>query len=307
MSYMAQMQSLPLEAKIVKTKQRIKEWYEYFDGNVYVSFSGGKDSTVLLHLVREMYPEVEAVFVDTGLEWPESKEFVRNTPGVTWLKPDISFRETINKYGYPVINKDQAAKIGHVQRRKREGTWDKTADRFMGYKGKSGSIAKRWRHLVDAPYKISAKCCATMKINPIRRFESRNPKLPFIGTRASESKLRFSSMKNRSCNLYVAARPSSYPLSFWLEQDILQYIKEENIKIAEIYGKVRKMHLGNEIKYKTTIEPRTGCMFCLFGIHREEPPNKIQRMKDLHPKLWKYCIEDLGLKQVMEHLKISYN
>ena len=57
-----QMQSLPLSAKVVMTQQRIREWYEHWDGMVYVSFSGGKDSTVLLHLVRDMYPDVPAVF-----------------------------------------------------------------------------------------------------------------------------------------------------------------------------------------------------------------------------------------------------
>ena len=33
-------------------KRRIMEWYDYWDGQVYVSFSGGMDSTVLLALVR---------------------------------------------------------------------------------------------------------------------------------------------------------------------------------------------------------------------------------------------------------------
>ena len=62
-----QKQCLPLEVKIAMTLRRIREWYEYWDGNVYVSFSGGKDSTVLLHLVRQYYPGVPAVFSDTGL------------------------------------------------------------------------------------------------------------------------------------------------------------------------------------------------------------------------------------------------
>lgn len=71
------LQALPLEVKILKTKQRIREWVDEFGENgVHVSFSGGKDSTVLLDLVRGVYPDVQAVFVDTGLEYPEIKQFV---------------------------------------------------------------------------------------------------------------------------------------------------------------------------------------------------------------------------------------
>ena len=103
-----QKQSLPLEAKIAMTLRRIREWYEYWDGNVYVSFSGGKDSTVLLHLVRQYYPDVTAVFSDTGLEFPEIREFVKTVPNVTWLRPAMTFKKVIEKHGYPVISKEQA-------------------------------------------------------------------------------------------------------------------------------------------------------------------------------------------------------
>ena len=60
------LQKLPLEMKILKTKQRIREYYNHYSGKVYVSFSGGKDSTVLLDLVRQEFPNVKAVYVDTG-------------------------------------------------------------------------------------------------------------------------------------------------------------------------------------------------------------------------------------------------
>ena len=75
---LAQMQSLPLEAKIRMTQQRIRGWYDYWGGQVYVSFSGGKDSTVLKHIVDGMYSDVPAVYVNTGLEYPEIQSFVRN-------------------------------------------------------------------------------------------------------------------------------------------------------------------------------------------------------------------------------------
>jgi len=76
---------LPLEIKINMSIQRIIQWYEYYNGNVYISFSGGKDSTVLNHLVRSIYPNVPAVFSNTGLEFPEIVSFVRETDNVIWV------------------------------------------------------------------------------------------------------------------------------------------------------------------------------------------------------------------------------
>ena len=102
-----QWQALPLNIKILMTKQRIRDWInEYGESGVYVSFSGGKDSTVLLDLVRQDYPNVPAVFVDTGLEYPEIREFVKTFDNVEWLRPKMNFRQVIEKYGYPFISKE---------------------------------------------------------------------------------------------------------------------------------------------------------------------------------------------------------
>lgn len=101
-----QMQSLPLAAKVRMTENRIRDWVrEFGEDGVYVSFSGGKDSTVLLHIVRNMYPDVEAVFVNTGLEYPEIQKFVKTFDNVTILRPKMRFDEVIKKYGYPLISK----------------------------------------------------------------------------------------------------------------------------------------------------------------------------------------------------------
>ena len=102
-----QMQSLPLQAKIQMTRRRISEWVDAFgEDGIYVSFSGGKDSTVLLDIVRKDYPDVKAVFVDTGLEYPEIRSFVKGFNNVDWIKPKMTFKQVIEKYGYPFISKE---------------------------------------------------------------------------------------------------------------------------------------------------------------------------------------------------------
>ena len=104
-----QWQALPLSIKIRMTQERIRAWVnEYGEDGVYVSFSGGKDSTVLLDIVRNRcgYKDVPAVFVDTGLEYPEIREFVKTFENVIWLKPKLTFKQTIEKYGYPFISKE---------------------------------------------------------------------------------------------------------------------------------------------------------------------------------------------------------
>ena len=122
-----QMQALPLIAKIRKTQLRIREWYEHFDGQVYVSFSGGKDSTVLAHLVHELYPEVPLVFSNTGLEYPEIQSFARKM-GAEFIRPSMRFDEVISKYGYPLIGKEVAEAIYYARRIRGGGTWQRTGD-----------------------------------------------------------------------------------------------------------------------------------------------------------------------------------
>lgn len=112
-----QMQSLPLKAKIAMTNLRIQQWVEeYGEDGVYVSFSGGKDSMVLLDLVRKLYPSIVAVFVDTGLEYPEIREFVKRFENVEWLKPKKTFRRVITEYGYPFISKEVSDKVYGARR-----------------------------------------------------------------------------------------------------------------------------------------------------------------------------------------------
>lgn len=81
-----------------------------------MSFSGGKDSTVLLHIARQLYPSISAVFSNTGLEYPEIQRFVKSFDNVDIVTPSMNFSQVISTYGYPVIGKEVAEAIYYARR-----------------------------------------------------------------------------------------------------------------------------------------------------------------------------------------------
>lgn len=327
------LQALPLERKVGFTAARIIEWYNHYSGKVYVSFSGGKDSTVLLHIVRSLFPEVRAMFLDTGLEYPEIREFVRGFNNVDWIRPKMSFKQVIEKYGYPVIGKDVANKVLCVRnvleklkkthatgrlsgllnmacrlsaKKNGGGVCRRFMPRFqsgVGWEGGKRFNYAKWRFLLDAPFRISDQCCGVMKKSPANRYTKETGLMPIIATMAYESLLRQTQWLKDGCNAFDNKHPKSSPMSFWTEQDVLRYIKLHNLPIASVYGEIVE---GASGKLYTTVAERTGCVFCLFGIKSDRKPNRIQRLALTHPKLWEYCVYKLGLKEVMEYIGEPY-
>ena len=302
------LQAMSLEMKIQKSIAKIIEWHNRHDGNVYVSFSGGKDSTVLLHLVRSIFPDVPAAFAHTGLEYPEIVEHALSFDNVMVLRPKLNFRQVIEKYGYPVVSKDVAGTIDYCRR---GSPW--AIQRMEGIR-EDGSpypfrerFYSKWRYLLDAPFKIGSGCCGIMKESPLDKYAKETGRKCFVGTLAAESRRREQGWLKVGCNAFDGKRPRSAPLSFWLEDDILRYIKEFDISIAKCYGEVE----NSNGKWQTTGVDRTGCIWCLFGCHLDKPPNKIQQLAKTHPKLYEYCLRDwesggLGLARVMDFVGIEH-
>jgi len=289
-----QRQSLPLEAKIARSTRVIREWHDRWEGQVYVAFSGGWDSTVLLHLVRSLYPHVPAVFADTGLEYPEIREFVKVTENVIWVKPKMNFKQVLSRYGYPVVSKLTAKALRRLQNPS-ESVAASNVLALTGIKRDGAyspwfKLAKKWHRLIDAPFKISEMCCDIMKKKPMHAYEKETGRKPYIGMMASDSRGRYATYKKNGCNSF-GAKPSSNPLGPWLKQDILDYTKSRNVPYCKIYD------MG---------ESTTGCIFCMFGVHMEKEPNRFQRMKVSHPKLYRYCMENLGLREVLEYIGVPH-
>jgi len=280
-------QKLPLKQKIKMTNERIIDWYSHWEGQVYISFSGGKDSTVLFHLIKNLYPDVPTVFINTGFEYPEIIKFVRSFENIIWLNPKIKFINVIKKYGYPIISKEQSQYLQQYRHAKSEKTKN---TRLNGNSYGRGKISEKWKYLIDAPFEISDKCCTILKKNPAINYEKETNRKPYIGILAEESSKRVQNYNLYGCNAFNAKRPTSKPLSFWLENDIWKYIKKENITCSEIYKKGYT---------------RTGCAGCMYGLHLNNP-NKIEQLKISHPKMYDYLFKNLNYKTVIDHyLKIK--
>lgn len=295
----ADLLKMSLDEKIQRTKELILEWYLQFDGKVFVSFSGGKDSTVLLHIARSIKrcKDIVGVFSDTGLEYPEIRDFVKKQENIVWIKPKLTFKEVIEKYGYPIISKDQSNAIYDVRHGSKKTKKARLTD---GWGYHNGILAKKWRPLVQSDFKVSNLCCSKMKKEPVHRYEKETGNKPIIGVMAVESERRLHQFMTGNCNAFSEKHPTSRPIMFWTEQDIFEYIVRNGLEIASVYGDIVK----ENGKYKTTGVNRTGCMFCMYGLHLEGHPNRFERMKETHPKQYDYIMNKLnGAHVINEYLK----
>lgn len=314
-----EMQSLPLERKILISQARIIEWYRHWGGKVYVGFSGGKDSTVLLHMVRQVFPEVRGAFVNTGLEYPEIRRFALQQPNVIELRPRwgrrggrfgknaeemVSFADVLRHYGYPLISKEISQRIEEARRKTGGFSWKRLNGQGKAPNGEQSRFnAERWKPLLQLPIKISANCCNILKKTPTHRFQKEEGCKPYIGTMACESRLRTDSWIKNGCNAFKGER--SAPMSFWTEQDVLRYIAKNDVEICSVYGEIIYQDkqgmeyyaqtgivagiVGENTQLMCSGTDRTGCVFCAFGAHLEKGETRFQRLKRTHPRLYEYC------------------
>lgn len=318
------MQGWNLDRKIQVTQTRLLEWYQKNNNQCCVSFSGGKDSTVLADLTARICKmqncKLVLWFSDTGLEYPEVRDHVKTFPNYLEEKYSIeveliidypkdrngkriTFRDVILTKGYPLLTKTISRQIADVQKNG-ENCW--AIKCFNGEKTGLYDM-RRWKYLIDAPFKISNQCCNVMKKTPAHKFDKASGLKPIIGTMAIESKQRKNDWTKTGCNSFDTKNPISKPMSFWTEQDVLCYIVKYKIPYPSVYGEIKQ---DENDKWYTTGLNRTGCVFCGFGCHLEKEPNRFQRLKQTHPKLWEYCMKPvdeggLGMREVLEYIGVK--
>ena len=265
-------QQWTLAQKIDHSLGVIDQFIAKMDGKVYLSFSGGKDSTVLLKLCEVIKPDIQCVFVNTGCESVDVVRFVEKMKAahnIEVIRPKLTPRQVWAQYGFPLVSKDQAFKIDLV----RKNPESKSAQKFMRDSNQF-AISKCFRYLCDTEkckYHTSAVCCNKLKKDPCKRYEHESGLRPIVATMASESMLRETDyLRVGQCNKFDQGHEKSKPLSIWMEEDIWQFIRENNIEIAEIYAK------GVD---------RTGCVGCGFGAQMKDD-RRLETFYRLYPKYY---------------------
>lgn len=281
--------TMKLDLKVAWTKHRITEWYNHWHGKVYIAFSGGKDSTVLRHIARQVCDDIPCVFVNTGLEYPEIIKFVKSLGDVEIIKPKLPFWKVIEKYGWPLVSKDQAAAIHRYRTAKSPEHKRRRLEGFPN--GKKGTISKKWRYLLDAPFKISEQCCNVMKKAPLDAYARRTGRYPITGMMASDSQFRLSWYRKNGCNAFEIKNPKSMPMAIWTTDDVWAYIRQHNVEYCSVYDKGCL---------------NTGCTFCAFGLQYDGCPNRFQLLQHTHPKLWRYCMHKLKMSEVLDFMGVPW-
>lgn len=283
------LQRMPYDWKVEHAKDVIREFVEHEgEEHVYVSFSGGKDSLILLHLVRSIYPNVKAVFANTGIEFPEQVKFVRTFPNVTEVHPIKHFPKILKEDGIVYPSKEVAM---YVKDAKKGCKYAINGFNGLDTEGKENRYKarfKRWAFLLNCGVKISPDCCKLMKEKPLKYFEKQNGMSPIIGTRAEESFRRSVGWMKSGCNSFSKGKAKSTPLALWMFDDVMRYIRENKIELSPMYSK-QGMN-------------RTGCMFCPVPIAHGDLTN-IRYAKEHHPKMYETIMHKFGLEEMILKLK----
>lgn len=263
-----------LEDKVNDACHRIEDLYHETDGKCYVSFSGGKDSTVLLALIKlceEVYTippgAIPAVFSNTGIELGVTVDFVRLVRDSGWyqnvqvVRPEKSFDWTIKKYGKPLKSKLRSEALHRWKCANRtQYLFDSLiTGEVNGKVTIRTKLADKDMHMVsdDFPIIASPKCCDILKKKPFRKYEKDNGiKGAMTGVRMAEGGAREMRAVERNregkmCTYTNHGVLYKLPIVDWNDEDVEKFIKEYKVPLSDAYTKY-----GMD---------RTGCMACPFS------------------------------------------
>ena len=306
-----QLQSLPLEQKIIITQTRLLEFYQ--KERPYFSYSGGKDSAVLWHIIKRMeragvIGKIPVIYFNIFYELPSVRAKMKSLEKAGELRT-ITGQETpkqvIERYGYPVITKQVAEQIYTIRNTKSQKQRNKMLFGVQGEKVFFHGLPDKYKPLLEAPFKIAPHCCHCLKKKPALQYERKEKRARITAITAGESLARRREWLHHGCNVF-GAHAHSAPMAFWTEQDVLRYVKEFRVEIPAEYGSI----IDKNGILETTGLKRTGCSFCLFGAHYPDD-NRFLELQKHDPKMLEFCLEKMGYRSLISWIhgntELRYN
>lgn len=242
----------------------------------YISFSGGKDSTILHYLIDLALPHntIPRVFIDTGIEYNYIREFVlemaKNDERFIILKPTQAIKPTLEKYGYPFKSKEHSLYVSVYQ----NSGMCKSVKYYLS-KDKMISCPSNLQYQFTKNFKIkcSNKCCFKLKKEPISKWSKINNKAIYItGMRHNESGQR-ASIKGCIITDKQGNIKKFHPLLVVNNEWEEWFIKTYKIKLCKLY-------------YEPFNFKRTGCKGCPFALDLQE---QLDTMEQYLPNEKKQC------------------
>lgn len=271
---------------------------KYGEENFYISFSGGKDSTIVHHLIDEALPgnKIPRVFINTGIEYNDLvkfvKELAKEDDRIIIYNSGVHIPSMLQKYGYPFKSKEHARKVGTFQ----NSGYGKTVKTYLDGIRNDGtkSFIKcpkilQYQFTNDNELKISDRCCYKLKKEVAHRYEKESKRtISIIGLRSAEGGTR---RQHKGCAVFdknnnlKKFKPINPCTDEWCEW----YIQTRGIKLCRLY-------------YPPFNFERTGCKGCPFALNLQE---QLDVMEKLLPAERKQC-EILWKPVYEEYRRIGY-
>lgn len=297
-------QSWDLDSKIEYAQERITAGLSCMT-NPCVAFSAGKDSTVLLHLLRQVRPDIITIYGNTTIEFPECVKFARQLAR-DWnlnyheAKPDVTFWWVVENYGWPLLGKEfGVGGVAHKSSRETffaERVGNPDLAEFAALSGRDRQYA------IQQEVPISSACCTYLKERPSERLQKQlGVDGVFLGIMAAESRRRTFNFLQYG-DLYQLTNGKQWkchPLSIWTDYDIWAYIRRFDVPYAPLYD----MGYINEQSGERICHKRNGCMFC--GMDLAFPDNHFSIMRRTHPAAWRTAMIHKGLGQILLKLRLA--
>ena len=300
---------LNLEMAVNDAIFRIRRDYERTKGKIFLSFSGGKDSTVLAELIKmaDLPTKIPFVFANTRIEFDATLRFVKNYDyeNIVIVQPRKPFGQILKEYGKPVLSKIKSNNLS---------TYQKHMDNPLDYhrarvlitgereaKGvKSGersrfALPDKYFHFLhpDLEYKIANMCCTYMKKYPFDDYAKENDMNgTFTGVRVAEGGARATTYK--SCVQIKKKNGKDFimsmPLFDWPDELVDEFVKKYNVKLSDAYTVY-----GCE---------RTGCVGCPYGRNIEK---ELEMTYKYEPNRYKAAIKWLGDVYIDQGVRLEFD